>query len=318
MRDYGKVYTAFWTSEDVRELSEDGRTLAFYLLTCPHGNMIGCFRLTNAYAADDLKWSIERVSKGFIELASKGYAYRCERTFWVVISRYLKWNQFENPNVGKAAGKLFETITPPHEVKAMLAKALREFAPTFPAQILDKFETLQKPLSNPLTLSPETVVGTGTVTTAVATATTGANPIVEQPLLDLALQNQSLEGADPVETIFAYWQKVMTSPKSALDAKRKKLISDALKSYSPADICKAIRGCSKSPFNMGENDRRTKYNGLNLILRDAEHIDHFVSLDAANARSANESIDDMNARIVAEFLSDGQASDDNVIDMEPA
>lgn len=316
MRDYGKVYTAFWTSEDVRELTEDGRTLAFYLLTCPHGNMIGCFRLTNAYAADDLKWEIERVSKGFDELASKGYAYRCNRTFWVVITRYLKWNQFENPNVGKAAGKLFETITPPIEVKAMLAKALREFSPTFPAAILDKFETLHKPFENPSTLSPETVVGAVTVTTATTGAQAGAQ-YVGQTQPDLLVADEIPKG-DEVTTIFAYWQKVMNSPKSALDDKRRKLIKTALKSYSPADICKAIRGCSKSPFNMGENDRRTKYNGLNLILRDAEHIDHFTSLDAANARSANESIEDMNARIVAEFLSDGQASDDNIIDMEPA
>ena len=43
MRDYSRVHTAFWTSEDVRRLSEDGRTLALYLLTGPHSNMIGCF-----------------------------------------------------------------------------------------------------------------------------------------------------------------------------------------------------------------------------------------------------------------------------------
>src|SRR5436190_800173 len=71
MRDYGKVYTAFWISEDARSLSEDGRMLALYLLTCQHSNMLGCFRLTNAYAADDLQWDIERVSKGFQELLSK-------------------------------------------------------------------------------------------------------------------------------------------------------------------------------------------------------------------------------------------------------
>lgn len=181
MRDYGKVYTAFWTSEDARGLSEDGRTLALYLLTCPHGNMIGCFRLTNAYAADDLMWDIERVSEGFAELSAKGYAYRCERTFWVVINRYLKWNQFENPNVGKAAGKLFETITPPYAVKALLAKALREFSPTFPVQILDKFETLSKPFPNPSALSAETVVGAVAVTpagagTVCATASVDAAP----------------------------------------------------------------------------------------------------------------------------------------------
>jgi hypothetical protein len=119
---------------------------------------------------------------------------------------------------------------------------------------------------------------------------------------------------DPVPEIFAYWQKVMASPKSALDAKRKTLIANALKNYSPADICKAIRGCSKSPHNMGKNDRNTKYNGLNLILRDAEHVDYFINLDSANAKPAAETIDEMNARITAEFLGDGL--DENTIEME--
>jgi hypothetical protein len=121
---------------------------------------------------------------------------------------------------------------------------------------------------------------------------------------------------DPAPEIFAFWQKVMDSPKSALDAKRKTLIAGALKNYSPADICKAIRGCSKSPHNMGKNDRNTKYNGLNLILRDAEHIDYFINLDSANAKPGAETVDEMNARITAEFLGDAQTDDGNTIEME--
>lgn len=302
MRDYGKVYTAFWTSEDARGLSEDGRTLALYLLTCPHGNMIGCFRLTNAYAADDLSWDVERVSKGFDELALKGYAYRCERSFWVVINRYLKWNQFENPNVGKAAGKLFEAITPPHDVKALLVKALREYSPTFPAQILDKFETLPKPFPNPSALSTETVVGA--VAVVVATTEAGAKPIVEQKPLDV------------INEVFAYWQKTMKSPKSVLDADRIKLIKAALKNYTPADICKAIRGCSKSPHNMGQNEQKTKYNGLGLILRNAEKIDRFIELDNNQAVSGTETLEQRNARIIKEVMKDVCDTDENTIEME--
>lgn len=174
MRDYGKVYTAFWTSEDARSLTEDARTLALYLLTCPHGNMLGCFRLTNAYAADDLMWDVERVAKGFAELFQKGFAYRCERTFWVFIRQHLKWNQFDNPNVGKAAAKLFDQISPPVTVKALLAQALREFSAVFPTQVLDKFEAESEPFQNPF----ETV--SKTVAVAVAGTVTVAEGIAPQ------------------------------------------------------------------------------------------------------------------------------------------
>lgn len=174
MRDYGKAFTLFWTSEDVQGMTEDERTLVLYLLTCPHGNMLGCFRRPNACASDDLKWSMERVSKGFGVLVAKGYIYRCERSFWVVILRYLRCNQFENPNVGKAAGKLFKSLQPPVEAKALLANALNDFSPTSPGDILEKSESLSKAFQKPWDLSTETggvaVTGApaGTATTAPA------------------------------------------------------------------------------------------------------------------------------------------------------
>jgi hypothetical protein len=156
VREYGKVYTAFWTSEDARSMSEDGRMLALYLMTCPHGNMLGCFRLADAYAADDMQWPIERVQKGFDELFEKGFAYRCKRSQYVFIRYFLKWNLFENPNVGKAAGKMFQQLGAPDMVKSALAAALREFAPHFPSKILDAFESSTEPFENPFETNAET------------------------------------------------------------------------------------------------------------------------------------------------------------------
>jgi len=131
-------------------------------------------------------------------------------------------------------------------------------------------------------------------------------PHVEQTQLDAG------KVPDVIQEVFAYWQKIMDSPKSILDENRRGLIKRALEKYSPADICKAIRGCSKSPHNMGQNDQKTKYNGLDLILRNAEKIDRFIALDAGNARSASETLEQKNARIAAEFL----GSDEKTIEME--
>lgn len=99
---------------------------------------------------------------------------------------------------------------------------------------------------------------------------------------------QKNDDADPetVGQVFAYWQKIMDSPRSALDDKRRKVIRRALASYSPADVCKAIRGCSKSAWHMGGNEKGTKFNGLDLILRDAEKIDAFIAMDTAPPQRA--------------------------------
>jgi hypothetical protein len=46
--------------------------------------------------------------------------------------------------------------------------------------------------------------------------------------------------------------------------------------YSVDDLCLAIDGCAASAFHMGENDRRTIYDSITLILRDADHVDKFI------------------------------------------
>ncbi len=106
MRDYGKVHTSFWSSATTRSLSEDGRTLAMYLLTCPHGTIAGVFRLPDGYACEDLQWEPKRVQEGFAELLENGFANRCETTKWVWVTKHLEWNQPENPNQRKAVAKI--------------------------------------------------------------------------------------------------------------------------------------------------------------------------------------------------------------------
>lgn len=113
MRDYGKVYSTFWSSATTGDLSDDGKLLALYLMTCTHATIAGVFRLPDGYVAEDLRWSIERVGKGFQELLSKGFANRCATTKWVWVRRHLEWNQPENPNQRKSAAKV--ALSVPHQ-----------------------------------------------------------------------------------------------------------------------------------------------------------------------------------------------------------
>lgn len=76
--------------------------------------------------------------------------------------------------------------------------------------------------------------------------------------------------------LFDYWRLKMTSPRSKLDEPRRKVIIKALKHYEVEDLKLAIQGCANSPFHMGVNEQKTKYNGLDLILRNAEKIDGFI------------------------------------------
>lgn len=82
---------------------------------------------------------------------------------------------------------------------------------------------------------------------------------------------------NPIQSIFEHWKRVMNHPQARLDPKRKKLITKALKlGYDTEQLCQAIEGCSLTPHNMGDNDRSQRFDGLHVILRDADQIDRFV------------------------------------------
>lgn len=110
MRDYGRVHATFWSSPTIAPLTDTGRLLALYLMTCSHNTIAGVFRLPDGYISEDMGWNTQRVAEGFGELSPNGFANRCEATKWVWIVKHLEWNPPENPNQWKAAAKVWNTI----------------------------------------------------------------------------------------------------------------------------------------------------------------------------------------------------------------
>lgn len=152
VRTYGRVESTFWQSESIRALPEDGRTLALYLLTCPHGNLLGAFRLPTAYASDDLKWEVPRLLAAFDALSGSGFVTRDPNSQWVVIHEFLKWNPWENPNVAKSAEKVFGTV-PRGTLKFLVAGALLAFGQHMGEGFTNACRmvtgTLREPFANP-------------------------------------------------------------------------------------------------------------------------------------------------------------------------
>jgi hypothetical protein len=119
-RDYGRVYTAFWNSQDIRSRSDKGKLLANYLVTGPHSNAIGAYLLPDAYIADDLGWSMETVRETLSELFEIGFARRFEDGRHIVICKFLQWNPIENPNVGKAAIKQLDQLPDDEAIQCVI------------------------------------------------------------------------------------------------------------------------------------------------------------------------------------------------------
>ncbi|HZF98277.1 MAG TPA: hypothetical protein VEY92_08555 [Pseudoxanthomonas sp.] len=146
MRDYGTIHRGFWANESLKALDGDCRLLAAYLLTSPHTNMIGAFRLPDAYACDDLGWDAKRLRNCFETLSQAGFIKYSESAKWVWVIKFLHFNKPANPNMVKAAIKLAEGIpaSVPFRSEVLAALCLGEKVS----------ETVSKPLGNTPSPSP--------------------------------------------------------------------------------------------------------------------------------------------------------------------
>ena len=100
-RNYGQIQTGFWTHPAIRNLSRNARLVLVYLLTCRHSTGLGCYQLPLDYAAADLRMDPDVLSDALTELAQAGRVRRCERTEYVLILGFLRWNPVHGPKVAK-------------------------------------------------------------------------------------------------------------------------------------------------------------------------------------------------------------------------
>jgi hypothetical protein len=148
MRDYGKVHTKFWSSDDIRGLTDDGRLLALYVMTSPHSTIAGVFHLPDGYVCEDMQWTRERVDEGFDELLAKGFGNRCGTTKWVWITKHLDWNPPENPNQRKSAAKVARSVPDKCSWKAEFMRVCGPSLGIEPLAPLNPSPTVQKHLAN--------------------------------------------------------------------------------------------------------------------------------------------------------------------------
>jgi len=155
MRDYGTIQSAYWTHPDVKGLSDGAKLLGAYLLTCPHANGLGCFHAPAGYIATDLGWSHETVSKRFTELFANGFCKRCERTEYVLIPNFLRWNPIANANVAKARVAEYRSLPSHFSYFSDLAAAMVQYGAFWPNGFETVMQTVMQTLSKPDPTLPE-------------------------------------------------------------------------------------------------------------------------------------------------------------------
>lgn len=89
--------------------------------------------------------------------------------------------------------------------------------------------------------------------------------------------------------VFDYWRTELKRPGSKLDAKRLRVIRAQLEAgRTVADLKRAIDGCALSAWHNGRNPDGKRYTDLELILRDAKHVEEFMATADATAPPAEQ------------------------------
>lgn len=90
----------------------------------------------------------------------------------------------------------------------------------------------------------------------------------------------SARNAGPSERVFAHWVWMMgKNPlRARLDITRRGVLAKALALYDEETLMLAIDGCAGSAWHAGENDRGRPFNDIELILRNAQHVERFVEM----------------------------------------
>lgn len=115
---------------------------------------------------------------------------------------------------------------------------------------------------------------------------------------------------DPVRVVFDAWiHATGRTPRTILDQKRRRLIARALETYTLEEVTAAVQGWRHSPHHCGANTQGTTYNDLELLLRDAQHIERFRDLEISGGKAGRGAVLPKGATAVARAVERARAAE---------
>lgn len=273
----------FWVSVQVVSCSRDARLLFIGIWNfcddngihiASHFNLkMQVFPGDNCSVDDIKKWITELIDQGLV----REY-YAEDKAYWQVTG----WHKHQK----------IDRPTSKHPTPQPDSKLIGESSTTN-NQELDDNSTSPPRLISDLSATTRRALDDSSPPEGKGRERKGKDKDICEVETSLVCDSGSLSASNSVnaaqQEVFQYWQEIMDHPRAKLDNKRRHKITQALNlGYQVSDLRQAIEGCKKTAFNMGQNERGQRYDDLELILRDASHIDHFIA-NASNSIPAAES-----------------------------
>lgn len=302
MRDYSKVSPQFWigaTGKKLRRMGMASQLVAMYLMTCPHANMLGLYYLPQVYISHECGLQIEGATQGLLGAIEAGFCKYDEGSemVWVPEMAAYQIAPSLSPADKRCIGVQNEYNGLPDN--PFLGPFFDKYSVAFNMTKKRNFSgELQSPLqaaSKPLASQEQEQEQEQKQELAQ-----------ERTKLTASLRDAQCE--DFEELWAAYPKRPGASKADSLKAWKARLKAGA----TAKEILDGVWRYSAYVAACRTEDRFIKQ--PQTFLGGGEHYKSDWTIDARNIRSRTETIEQKNARLMAEFL-EVDANDSNTIEM---
>ncbi len=272
MSKFRKVDPKIWNDKKFNALSDKAKLVFFLILTHPHLTALGAMRGSIKGLAFDLKMNEKAFREAFREAFRASLIKYDEESSFIWLPNFLKYNRPQSPNVVLSWSNWLNYL-PECDLKIELIHNVKSFVQSLGEAFREALpEGFRKPSES--------------LTETMSMRNENENENEKKHSCEIAgalsregmFNNSTVTTSKDVVQIFDYWREVFNHANAKLDNARKSKIRSALKLFSVEECCEAIDGCKASAYHQGENEMKKKFDGIDLIFRNAEKIEWFKDL----------------------------------------
>ena len=284
------VDTAMWTDRRVRSSALAARAVLSFLMSGPIRTAVpGLVAIGPAGLAEALAVTSEAVVEALTELTDKGLLEVDTEAPLVRVVDGVRWDGAPNPKIVRAWTRLVSDLPPSPLVGRHLASMRAAAAVTCPPELVSEvfggmaarepngsadIDTPSLPYPNPID-RPSEVGPRARAPSASASAPSSASATAPTT-------TPAADADEGVVAVFEHWSSTLwkrfhdVAPKLT-DGRRKKIRSRLGEGYTVEQLKAAIDAVTRSPHHMGENDQGKAWIEIDLVFRNAEKVDGWLT-----------------------------------------
>lgn len=155
-----QVYVPFWENARREGWTDDEKQLGLYLLTGPHRNLEGLFRLPYGYVVEDLGWDEARVEATLSLLVARGFAAYDDTVRVVLIVKGLRFQCPKGQKQITGALTSLRAVPATYLMRGLIATA-EKHCPDFAASLKKAYPAIPDTPSKPYPRTADTSSGVG-------------------------------------------------------------------------------------------------------------------------------------------------------------